>query len=212
MRTQLTLTAAARQFWRRRSPRLLAASLLTATAARALVGDFRASDAVVPVVVLMVYPFFEWTVHVAVLHWRPRTIAGIRLDPELARMHRLHHADPRDPRLIFIPWRSLLVVLPVLTALSLLAFGRPGLGLTFLVVVLAIGLCYEWTHYLVHTDYTPRTTLYRAIRRNHRLHHFKNERYWFSVTTSGTSDRLLGTYPDPDRVPNSPTARALHGG
>ena len=47
--------------------------------------------------------------------------------------------------------------------------------------------------------------------RNHRLHHYKNEHYWFTVTTAGTADRLFGTFPDPAGVPKSPTARALHG-
>ena len=43
------------------------------------------------------------------------------------------------------------------------------------------------------------------------LHHFKNEHYWFSVTTSGTSDRVLGTYPDAITVETSATAKNLHG-
>ncbi len=47
--------------------------------------------------------------------------------------------------------------------------------------------------------------------RNHRLHHYKNEHYWFTVTTAGTADRLFGTYPDPETVPTSATAKNLHG-
>jgi hypothetical protein len=43
------------------------------------------------------------------------------------------------------------------------------------------------------------------------LHHFKNEHYWFGVSTPGTADRVLGTYPDPQSVPTSPTAKNLHG-
>jgi hypothetical protein len=49
-----------------------------------------------------------------------------------------------------------------------------------------------------------------SIWRNHRRHHFKNEHYWFTVTSSGTADRVLGTYPDPATVKTSPTARNLH--
>ena len=66
-------------------------------------------------------------------------------------------------------------------------------------------------HYLIHSDYRPVTSVYRAVWRNHRLHHYKNENYWFTVTTAGTSDRLLGTYPDPATVGSSPTARDLDG-
>ena len=32
-----------------------------------------------------------------------------------------------------------------------------------------------------------------------------------TVTTAGTADRVLGTYPDPAKVATSPTAKALHG-
>jgi hypothetical protein len=52
--------------------------------------------------------------------------------------------------------------------------------------------------------------VYRAIWRNHRQHHFKNEHYWFTVTSSGTADRVLGTYPDSATVATSPTAKNLH--
>ena len=62
----------------------------------------------------------------------------------------------------------------------------------------------------MHTDYKPRTRLYKSIWRNHRLHHFKNEHYWFTVTTAGTADRVLGTFPDPAKVRTSRTAKALH--
>ena len=46
--------------------------------------------------------------------------------------------------------------------------------------------------------------------RNHRLHHYKNEHYWFTVTSSGTADRLFGTYPDAGEVTTSKTVRDLH--
>ena len=46
--------------------------------------------------------------------------------------------------------------------------------------------------------------------RNHRLHHYKNEHYWFTVTSAGTADRLLGTYPDPAEVRTSKTVKNLH--
>jgi hypothetical protein len=209
-RRPLTLGRAAAAFWRHPSPLLLVTVLLSALAARVLVGGWRWSDALTPLVMLAVFPFFEWVVHVCVLHWRPLRVAGVRIDPLLARKHREHHADPRDLPLVFIPWPVLLWLLPAVTAIGLLAFPRLGLGLTFLTVLAALGLGYEWTHYLIHSDYRPRSGPYRAIWRNHRLHHYKNEHYWFTVTTSATADRLLGTCPDPARVASSPTVRAPH--
>ena len=206
----MTLRQAACGFWRHPSPWVIATALLAAGVARVLVGDWTGTDALVPLILAMAFPFVEWGIHVLVLHWRPRRIAGVVVDPLLARKHRAHHVDPRDARLTFIPLQSLAGALVSATAVALLLFPRTGTGLTFLVMVLGIGLVYEWTHYLVHTDYTPKTVVYRFIRRNHRLHHFKNEHYWFAVTTPGTADRVLGTYPDPKVVVTSPTARNLH--
>jgi len=206
----LTLAQAARGFWRYPSPWILSAALAAALVARLAAGDWRLSDAVVPLALALAFPFVEWVIHVIVLHWRPRRLAGITLDPLLARKHRAHHVDPRQADLVFIPLQSLAGALVSLTAAALLLFPRTGLGLTFLALALGIGLAYEWTHYLVHTDYKPKTAAYRFIWRNHRSHHFKNEHYWFGVTTPGTADRVLGTYPDPQTIATSPTARNLH--
>ena len=209
-RRGITLTQVATRFVRHPSPWLLGALLAAATAARVLAGDWRLSDAWLPPLMLAVFPFFEWTVHIAILHWRPQRWGRFTIDPLLARKHREHHADPRDVPLVFIPWQALLWLLPAYTAAGLLLFPRLALGLTFLVTVGALGLCYEWTHYLIHSDYRPRSRIYRAVWRNHRLHHYRNEHYWFTVTSSGTADRILGTYADPQTVAPSPTAKALH--
>lgn len=209
-RDAFTLADAAREFRRHPSPWLIGGTLVAATCARVAVGDWRPTDALVPVAMIAVFPFVEWVVHVAILHWRPRRIGALRLDPLLARKHREHHVDPRVVPLIFIPWQALLWVLPVAVAVAVLAFPRLGMGLTFLGFLTVLGLAYEWCHYLIHSDYKPRTAAYRAIWRNHRRHHFKNEHYWFTVTSTGTADRVLGTYPDPAAVATSPTAKNLH--
>ena len=210
-RKQFTLVDAGREFWRHPSPWMIGATLLVASGARVAHGDWQITDALAPAIMLAAFPFFEWLVHVCILHWRPRRVGVLRLDPLLARKHREHHVDPRDIPLIFIPWQALLWVLPVAVGIALLAFPRTALGLTFLTFLTLLGLCYEWCHYLVHSDYKPRTAVYRAIWRNHRQHHLKNEHYWFTVTSAGTADRVLGTYPDPATVATSPTAKNLHG-
>lgn len=209
-RRGMTLGTAAAEFWRHPSPWLLAVALVSATTARAVVADWGIGDALLPFAMLASFPFLEWMIHVFILHWRPRRLAGVTLDSQLARKHREHHVEPRDVDLVFIPFQSLVVVLVAVVGLALWAFPRTGMALTFLVVLLAFGLVYEWTHYLIHSDYKPKNGLYRAIWRDHRLHHYKNENYWFGVTTSGTSDRVLGTYPDAASVPTSPTAKNLH--
>ncbi|AFM18532.1 fatty acid hydroxylase-like protein [Mycolicibacterium chubuense NBB4] len=210
VRKSFSLTDARREFGRHPSPWMLGVTLLVALGARIMVGDWQITDAVVPAVMLAVFPFFEWLVHVCILHWRPRQLGRLRVDLLLARKHREHHVDPRDIPLIFIPWQALLWVLPGAVAIALLAFPRSALGLTFLGFAAVLGLCYEWCHYLIHSDYKPKTAAYRAVWRNHRQHHFKNEHYWFTVTSTGTADRVLGTYPDSGAVATSPTAKNLH--
>lgn len=209
-RRGFTLRDALREFLRHPSPWMIGAVFIGALTARVLVGDWQPTDALVPLVMLAVFPFFEWVVHVFILHWRPKKIGNLTIDPLLARDHRRHHIDPRDVPLIFIPWRALIWVIAVAVAVALVAFPRLGMGLTFLALIGVFGLGYEWCHYLIHSDYKPKTRFYRAIWRNHRQHHFKNEHYWFTVTSSGTADRVLGTYPDPASMQTSPTAKNLH--
>ncbi|NDJ89375.1 sterol desaturase family protein [Mycolicibacter kumamotonensis] len=211
VRSGFTLVDAGREFWRHPSPWVLSLTFIAALAARIVVGDWQFSDVVLPVLMVAAFPVFEWIIHIVILHWRPRTAGRFTLDPLLARKHREHHREPRRIELIFIPSQTLLWLIPTTVALPLLVFNRLGLGLTFLVFITALGLVYEWTHYLIHTDYKPKYGAYRAIWRNHRLHHFKNEHYWFTITSTGTADRLLGTYPDQSAVPTSPTAKNLHG-
>jgi sterol desaturase/sphingolipid hydroxylase (fatty acid hydroxylase superfamily) len=200
-----------REFWRHPSPWLIGTVLLGASIARGVVGGVGMVDLVVPLVMVASFPLVEWVVHVVVLHWKPQRVGGVTIDPLVSRKHREHHVDPRDLPLVFIPWQVLLQLLVVAIAVTVFAFDRTATGLTFLVALSAIGFVYEWMHYLIHSDYRPVTAAYRAVWRNHRLHHYKNENYWFTVTTTGTSDRLLGTYPDPSEVETSPTARNLHG-
>lgn len=211
VRGNFTLPEAGREFWRHPSPLVIALTFAGALTARIGAGDWQLSDAVLPALMVAAFPVFEWSIHVAILHWRPRSLGRFAVDPLLARKHREHHCDPRQIELIFIPWQTLVWVIPTAVAIALMAFPRLGLGLTYLISLTALGLAYEWTHYLIHSDYKAKTVLYQAIWRNHRRHHFKNEHYWFTVTSSGTADRLLGTYPNQSTVPTSPTAKNLHG-
>ncbi|MBF9326528.1 sterol desaturase family protein [Mycobacteroides chelonae] len=209
-RKSMTLRDALVEFVKHPTPWMLVVWSAALLGARLSVGGWTIADAITPVVLVAISPIAEWLIHVGILHWRPRSVGPVKIDSRLARDHRLHHQDPRDIPLVFIPWPSLVVVIIGLTLAALFAFPRTGLGLTFALTVALFLVFYEWTHYLVHTDYKPRHTIYRAVWRNHRYHHFKNENYWFTVTSSGTADRLLGTYPDPQQVQSSPTVRNLH--
>jgi sterol desaturase/sphingolipid hydroxylase (fatty acid hydroxylase superfamily) len=162
------------------------------------------------VALVVFFPVIEWVIHVVILHWRPRKVGGVPVDSLLARKHRAHHADPRVLPLVFIPWQVELWLLPSYVVIGVFAFPGQSAGATFMLAVGALMFNYEWVHYLVHSDYRPRSKAFRAVWRNHRLHHYKNEHYWFTVTSSGTADRLFGTYPDSGEVRTSETVRQLH--
>jgi sterol desaturase/sphingolipid hydroxylase (fatty acid hydroxylase superfamily) len=85
-----------------------------------------------------------------------------------------------------------------------LAYATTGVLVSYTILA-----AYEWTHFLIHAPYKPRRRYFKAIWRNHRLHHFKNERYWFGVTST-IGDRVIGTMPDQRSVARSATARSLH--
>jgi sterol desaturase/sphingolipid hydroxylase (fatty acid hydroxylase superfamily) len=210
-RTNQSLGQVFVEFWRHPSPYIIGTTLLGAIVGRVLAGPGKWWELLIPAGMLAVMPFVEWMIHVFILHWRPRRVAGLTIDPLLSRKHRAHHADPRSIPLVFVPWQVELTLAPVLVLVAWLATPTWSSMFTVMVAVLTLLSAYEWTHYLLHSDYRPRSQWYRAVWRNHRLHHYKSEHYWFTVTSAATADRLFGTYPDPATVPKSPTARNLHG-
>jgi sterol desaturase/sphingolipid hydroxylase (fatty acid hydroxylase superfamily) len=190
-------------------PRLIAAALVVAVVARVSLGQWGWADLVVAAAILAFEPFTEWLIHVFVLHFKPRTIGGRRVDPLASRKHREHHADPKDRELVLVPAQVIFIGVPVAAAIALLVADPMRLGVTGLVTGYAMLLAYEWTHHLIHSAYRPNGRYYRTIWRAHRLHHFRNENYWFGVTMT-LGDHVLRTSPQKDEVPLSPTARALH--
>ena len=204
----MTLTAAFREFIGHRSARILMPATAAAWVVRASLGGWRVWDALIPVIIVALEPFTEWAIHVALLHWKPRHVAGRRLDPLIARKHRAHHADPKDAELVFVPVSVLVISLTVGAGLYLTLVPTLRLGLTTMAASYTMFSLYEWTHFLIHSTYRPKTRAYRYVWRAHRLHHYRNERYWFGVTMH-LGDRVLRTYPAKEAVPPSATARTL---
>ncbi|HWC14258.1 MAG TPA: sterol desaturase family protein [Actinomycetota bacterium] len=203
-----TLAEEARFFWSHRNARLISGAFAAALALRVALGGWTRWDIVVVAALIAAEPFVEWMIHVFILHFKPRKIFGRYVDPLVSRKHRAHHSDPRKVEWIFVPMPVLTRAVPVILLLYILLFPTFRLGVTASATGLGILLTYEWTHYLIHSRYQPRSRLYRYVWRAHRLHHYKNEKYWFGVTVHA-ADHVLGTFPAKDAVETSPTCRTL---
>lgn len=213
----LTLGDCWRSFVRRRTPPLLISAIMTAVALRAVLGNFDWRDLVVAAGVIGLTPLAEWAIHVYLLHAKPLKLSGRRYDLLAAREHREHHRAPAELDGVLIPTYAVLIFIPQIAltvwALSfpihlVLGGDRLAHAATGLLVSYVILGAYEWCHFLIHTPYRPRRSYYRSIWRGHRLHHYKNEHYWFGVTST-VGDHILGTAPDQSDVPKSNTARTL---
>ena len=146
--------------------------------------------------------------HKVLLHLPPIKIGSRMVELDFAEKHRLHHEDPTDIPLSFLPMHTILVSL---IAFSGLAYGVSGewyMVATFMGTASFSTTLYEWTHYLTHTPYKPKSRFYRLIWKQHRWHHYKNEKYWYSFTIPWI-DSWMGTGPDVKTVSKSPTARTL---
>jgi sterol desaturase/sphingolipid hydroxylase (fatty acid hydroxylase superfamily) len=213
---RLTLLDCARAFARFDSPRVMAAFLAAILAARIAVGGWSWLDLAAAALLVALQPFTEWVIHVTLLHSRPRKLGPLTLDLPTARAHRWHHREPRVLEAVLIPgWMIAGFLAPVLAMMWLLSWPWVLLGgdhlalwLTLMAVSCVLVGVYEWSHFLIHTPYRPRSRYYRRIWRSHRLHHFKNEHYWFGVS-SDAADQVLGTSPDHRSVPKSETVKTL---
>jgi hypothetical protein len=191
------------------SPLLIMAITVALIAARIAVGDWRWQQLVIVAAVFAVQPFVEWTTHVWILHAKPRRFFGREVDLYVAKKHRRHHADPRNLEILAMPIPGLITFSLVTTGVAML-MGNVADRLTLGVTAAVFMLGYEWIHFLIHTDYKPKTAAYRKLYQGHRLHHFRNENYWYGVSRR-FGDQVLGTNPSKEQVPLSPTVKALLG-
>lgn len=204
------LGQALRVFFSRPGPKIIAATAGATWGVRALLGPPGLSDVLAAGAAVAWWPFQEWLMHKHLLHLEPRTILGVRVDPLFARKHREHHQDPREIDGTLLPVSVILGAIPGASAGWLLLIGPRRAAVTAMATYSTMALLYEWTHFLVHTGVPPKSEFAKRIRRNHRLHHYRNEQYWLGFTWPDV-DRWLGTEPDPASVPRSKTAMDLHG-
>jgi hypothetical protein len=204
----LNLRRAAGIFGGTFSARLLVPAVGAVLVVRLVLGGWTRWDAVVAAGVLALQPFTEWVIHVTVLHWKPRRLARLTVDPLGARRHRQHHRDPKILGLVLVPRPILVTTTLAQVPFYLLVAPTVRLAVSAMVTSSAMYLTYEWTHFLIHSSYRPKGRYYRYIYRAHRLHHFRNEKFWFGVTVH-LADHVLRTFPGKDDVPVSATAFTL---
>jgi hypothetical protein len=204
----LDLAGAARIFARTFSARVLIPVLAATVVLRIGLGGWRWWDLGIAGIILGLQPFTEWIIHTQVLHAKPRRIGSRTVDSLLARRHRQHHADPKVVGLVLVPRRVLVTSIVVEVPLMLLITRDVRLALSGMVTAYAMYLAYEWVHFLIHSSYKPKGWYYRYIYRAHRLHHYRNEHYWYGVTVH-VADHVLRTFPEKEEVPVSPTAFTL---
>ena len=204
-----TLAEARKRFLRHGSPWFLLIASAVYVAALAVHGHWSWGQLVVAGALIAAQPFVEWLIHVYVLHAKPVRVAGRTIDSQQARKHRAHHADPRNLDILFIPASGHIVGTVVGIGICAL-LPTWSMRLALLATMALQSLVYEWIHFLVHTDYKPRSRAYRRLYVGHRLHHYRNENYWYGVTRR-FGDSVLRTNPAKADVPLSPTCLSLAG-
>ncbi|WP_374216172.1 sterol desaturase family protein [Frankia sp. R82] len=196
-----TLRAAFGRFARHPRPPVLLGCVGTLAALRASRGPWRPGrDGAVVLGAVVAQPFVEWGVHRLLLHASPGTRFGA-IGYQLAGYgHGQHHQDPTNLDTMFLRPREVITG----TALAVVpaALGPVWMATGMLCAAAGV-LAYDWTHFLLHTRVPPRSRYYRALWRGHRMHHYRNERYWLGVT-SPLGDLALRTNPRRDAVDLSP--------
>ena len=216
-----SLGKAACSFARSSSGRVFAAATFLAAVFRVRLGNWSLLDGLAVLAVVIALGPVEWIIHRRLLH----AAAGSRLARLLGTRdsHERHHRDPDDMEWLLLRRPNALgsclaIIVSVVAAVAGLSLtglspsatsSARAIGATVVFAGLVALLHYEWVHLLVHSRYRPRSRYYSRLAKNHRLHHFRNERYWLGVTID-TGDRLARTLPaDRSAVPLSETARTL---
>lgn len=149
---------------------------------------------------IALYALSEYTIHRYVFHMKPSKKPLIY--KLVKRLHYDHHQHADDLKLLFLPiWCTI----PVIFLASVGYFyisGNKAMSISFFSGVFGFLLYYEWSHYVAHRPIKPITPWGKRMKKLHALHHYKNENYWYGVT-SPTFDILMGTYKEEKQMGKS---------
>lgn len=158
--------------------------------------------------VLVVVPFYEWVVHRYILHADMRGMPK-RFQDFWEKVHPGHHKNPSFIPWIFAPFIVAFQVPLSFFILAYLIFQNFYAALMLYCITQSYYLFYEWMHLAHHLDfYNPKTQWGKELKRNHMLHHFKNERYWWGITNT-IGDKILGSKPEAQDVPFSVSVKDI---
>ncbi|WP_017152427.1 sterol desaturase family protein [Bacillus bingmayongensis] len=155
---------------------------------------------------IVFYTINEYVTHRFLFHMKPPK--NPLLLKMLKRLHYDHHVYPDDLKLLFLPvWYSM----PGFAIYLFILYGVTNhvtITLSFGMGMIVMLLVYEWKHYIAHRPIRPLTRFGRWLKKQHILHHYKNENYWFGVSNP-VYDFLFGTYKNGKDVELSRSARNL---
>ncbi|NLP52382.1 sterol desaturase family protein [Bacillus sp. RO1] len=155
---------------------------------------------------MLTFMFSEYLTHRFVFHLKPPKHPFLL--KMLKRLHYDHHTHPNDLHLLFLPLWYSLPNLSVLAVIFYLIAGSWGLTVAFASGLMMMLFLYEWKHYVAHRPIKPRTKFGKWVKKTHILHHYKNENFWYGVSTPFV-DVLFGTLKNEKDVETSKTAKDL---
>jgi 4-hydroxysphinganine ceramide fatty acyl 2-hydroxylase len=149
---------------------------------------------------VVVWYFTEYIVHRFILH-------GIlaKVMPKAYDGHARHHSHPEELKYLLTPNHYNIPGYVFFAVIAYLVTRHFDTTSAFLLTLSLSQIYYEWSHFVSHRPIVPLSPWGKWMKKFHLLHHFKNEHYWFGVTNA-TLDVLVGSDPEPSKVPSYSTA------
>jgi len=158
------------------------------------------------VIGMVIFIISEYGTHRFLFHLKPPK--NVFLFKLLHRLHYAHHEKPSDLKLLFLPLWYSIPNLCLLSSFCFLITKSFNMTLYFSFGLIFMLLIYEWKHFVAHRSIKPVTLFGRKLKKRHLLHHFKNENYWFGVSTH-VMDIVFHTDKEEKEVEVSKTAKQL---
>ena len=186
-----TLQGCIAKFLSHTTPRFIIAAIACLIGIRLMMPPITspAVDSLVVTGTIAFWAVQEWVLHKYVLH--ASLVEGGWIGYNI---HKSHHSTPfyhvsLDGPEVAMVWGA------AICAISYGIFPGDALNiyrLDFVLTYFVMGLVYEWTHYLTHTRYVPKTAFVRRLKAHHMTHHLDDNRCKFAFTVPAL-DRWFGT-------------------